>query len=138
MLRRVQAAQATLDEFKDLPFKFGERDCVRMTAAHLRRMGYKVKLPPKGSYGSAKSALRQLKARGFGTLAEALDAMGLARIAPAEALAGDVVIGAGDDPLGALGVLLGNGRLIGYHEVAAGACIMQVRKMDIAWRVSPR
>lgn len=137
MLRRVAASQATLDEFKDKPFKLGERDCVRMVAAHLRRLGYKVKLPSRGSYRTPLSARKALQDRGFATVAAAMDAMGLERIPVALALVGDVVSGAADDPLGALGVLLGNGRLVGYHEVAVGACVMQARHMDIAWRVVP-
>jgi hypothetical protein len=138
MLRRVQAAQATLDEFKGKPFKFGERDCVRLVAAHLRRLGYAVLLPSKGSYATARSALKALKARGFETVAQGMDGMGFQRIPVASALVGDIVSGAADDPLGALGILLGNGRLVGYHEQMPGAAVLQVRNMDVAWRAAPR
>lgn len=135
MVRRVAAAQATLQQFRDKPFKFGDRDCVRMVAAHLRRLGHRVKLPAKGSYASARSALKVLRDRGHDTLADALDAMGLERIPPANALVGDIVQGDSGDALGALGVVLGNGRIVGFHEHAAGATVLQIEKMAAAWRV---
>ncbi len=138
MLQRRDAAQATLDQFKDRPFKFGQRDCARMTAAHLRRLGYQVKLPAAGSYASARSALKMLRSRGFATIADALDAMGLERITPAAALVGDIVQGDAGDPIGALGIVLGNGRLVGYHEHAAGAVVLQQRELAAAWRVKLR
>nr|GFD54648.1 hypothetical protein [Tanacetum cinerariifolium] len=97
----VAAAQATLDEFKGAPFRWGHSDCTRLVAAHLRRLDYKVRLPAKGSYGTARAAMKQLRDRGFNTLAEALDSMGLERIAPAAALVGDVVQGASGDAFGA-------------------------------------
>ncbi|WP_242095415.1 hypothetical protein [Sphingomonas sp. CROZ-RG-20F-R02-07] len=135
MIRRVAAAQATLEEFRDKPFKMGERDCVRMVAAHLRRLGYKVRLPAKGSYASVKTALKALRVRGFGTLADALDAMGLERVAPAATLPGDIVQGESADALGALGIVLSNGRLVGYHEHAPGAAVLQRLSLSAAWRV---
>lgn len=135
MIRRVAAAQATRDEFLGKPFQWGRSDCARMIAAHLRRLGYKVQLPSKGSYATPKSALKALRARGFESMADAIDAVGLERIAPAEAVAGDILCGASGDPFGALGVKLGNGRLLGYHEHLAGAAILQELNLERAWRV---
>ncbi|WP_267395586.1 MULTISPECIES: hypothetical protein [unclassified Sphingomonas] len=135
MLRRVAAAQATLDEFRGEPFRWGHSDCSRLVAAHLRRLGYKVRLPAKGSYGTARAAMKQLRGRGFATLADALDGMGLERIPPAAALVGDIVQGASGDAFGALGVLLDNGRLVGYHEHADGAAVLQQVDLAAAWRV---
>ncbi len=100
-------------------------------------MGHQVRLPAAGSYASARSALKALRERGYETLGDALDAMGLERIAPAAALVGDIVQGASGDVLGALGVLLGNGRLLGFHEHAAGAAVLQQVAMAAAWRVVP-
>ena len=137
-ITRVAAAQATLDEFKGKRFRFGESDCVRLVASHLRRLGYKVRLPAKGSYASARSALKALRARGFDTLADALDALGLERIAPAAAIVGDIVQGASGDALGALGIVLGNERLVGYHEHAPGAVVLQQVNMAAAWRAPPQ
>lgn len=135
MIRRVAAAQATLNEYKDRPFRLGVRDCVRMAAAHLRRLGHAVKLPPEGSYRSRKAALRLLAERGYGSLAEALDGFGFDRIAPAAALAGDIVQLPAVDELGALAIALTNGRIIGYHQDAAGAVVLQPVQMVAAWRV---
>jgi hypothetical protein len=138
MVRRVAAAQATLDEFLGKPFQWGRSDCARMIAAHLRRLGYKVQVPSKGSYATPKSALKALRARGFESMADAIDAVGLERIAPAEAVAGDIVCGDSGDPFGALGVKLSNGRLLGYHEHIAGAAVLQELNLERAWRVEVR
>lgn len=137
MVRRVDAAQATLEQFRDKPFRLGQHDCVRLVAAHLRRLGYQVRLPSKGSYATPRSALKALRDRGFETVADAIDSMGLERIPVATALVGDIVCGAAEDPLGALGVMLGNGRIVGYHEDLPGASVLQVRHMAAAWRAQP-
>ncbi len=137
MVRRVGAAQATMTEFVGRPFRWGRSDCARLAAVHLRRMGYQVRLPSAGSYASARSALKALRDRGFSSMAEALDAVGLTRIAPAEAVTGDIVMGASGDAFGALGIKLNNGRLLGYHEHAVGAAVLQEVGLELAWRVSP-
>jgi hypothetical protein len=133
--RRVAAAQATLDRFKDRPLKLGRDDCVRMVAFHLRKLGHKVVLPASGSYGTLRSALKELKTRGFASLADALDGMGFERIAPAAAAAGDVLMLPAVDQLGSLVVALGNGRVVGYHEDARGAAVLQPVEFVAAWRV---
>ena len=135
MIRRVAAAQATLDAFKDKPLKLGERDCVQMVAFHLRRLGHRVKLPPKGSYRTRKTAVCLLAERGHADLAAAVDALGLEVIAPAAALVGDILQLPAVDELGALTIAMGNGRVVGYHEHAAGAVVMQPRETIRAWRV---
>lgn len=137
MVRRVAAASATRDQFIGRPFRWGRSDCARLAAAHLRRMGYQVQLPPSGSYGGAKSALKALRARGYDTLAAALDALGLERIPWSTAVTGDIVMGASGDVFGALGIKLSNGRLLGFHEHAPGAAILQEVGLDAAWRVTP-
>ena len=137
MIRRVAAAQATLARFKDHPLKLGVRDCVRMTAFHLRELGYKVKLPPSGSYRTRAKALELLAGRGYANLAQALDDLGLERIAPAFATVGDIIQMPATDELGALTIALTNGRVIGYHEHAAGAVVMQPKLFEGAWRVQP-
>ncbi|BCI70015.1 hypothetical protein SPKIRA_08450 [Sphingomonas paucimobilis] len=133
-IRRTNAAQATLDQWKARPMRLGTSDCVRMTASHLRRLGHKVKLPASGSYRSVRSALKALDERGYSSLADALDAMGLERIAPASAIVGDVLMLPAEDKLGALVVALGNGRVVGYHEEAIGAAVLQPLEYVTAWR----
>jgi hypothetical protein len=138
LVDRAAAAQATLDRFKDKPFRLGSFDCVRMTAAHLRRLGYQVKLPATGSYRSKRKALELLNESGAGSLAAALDQLGLERIAPAAAIVGDIIQMPSVDELGALTVSMGNGRVLGYHEAAVGACVMQPKDFGSAWRARPK
>lgn len=136
LIRRTAAAQATLDKWSKRPFRLGTSDCVRMAADHLRRMGYKVKLPPSGSYRTLASAVKALRARGYASLEAALDDMGLDRIAPAAAIAGDIILLPGADKLGALTICLGNGRAVGWHDdLPAGAAVLQPVEMSTAWRV---
>lgn len=137
MVARVAAAQWTLNRFRDRALKYGTRDCVRMTAMHIRKLGHRVKLPPADSYRSPASGLRRLRTLGYDSIADALDALGFARIAPASAIVGDVLMLPGDDRLGALAVALGNGRAIGYHEDAVGAVVLQPLTIEVAWRVDP-
>ncbi len=109
---------------------------LRMAASHLRRLGHQVKLPASGSYRTIRSALKALEDRGYQSLADALDAMGLERIAPAAAIVGDVLMLPAEDRLGALVIALGNGRVVGYHEEAIGAAVLQPIEYVAAWRVS--
>lgn len=135
--RKVAAAQATLDRFKDVPLRLGRNDCARMVAYHLRKLGHRVKLPASGSYASVRSARREMAKLGHETLEAALDSLRFERIAPAAVVAGDVVMLPGDADLGALTVAIGNGRVVGYHEDAAGAVVLQPIEFVSAWRVEP-
>lgn len=138
LVLRRDAAQATLDYWRDRPWRMGEADCVRMTASHLRLLGHKVRLPAKGSYRTVKTALKILKLRGFDTLPEAIDALGLERIPPAAVLVGDLIMMPADHELGALTVALGNGRVLGWHDdIPGGAGVLQPLIMTTAWRVDP-
>ncbi len=134
MMTRVAATQATVDRFKARPFRYGSNDCARMVAFHLKRLGLKVSLAKAGSYRSALGATRALKRLGHDSLAEAIDAMGLTRIAPAAAVVGDIVELPGEAPFGALTVAVGNGRVLGFHEDLVGADILQPREYLAAWR----
>jgi hypothetical protein len=136
MERRVAVAQATLDHFRNKPLRYGTRDCVRMAAFHLRKMGHQVRLPPSGSYASARSALKAMRARGFDNLGEAVDSYGFERIPPAAAISGDLMLVPGDGGFGgALHVVLGNGKTVSFHEDAVGATILEPFEFVAAWRV---
>lgn len=139
MLLRAVAAQASLDTYQGRSLTLGMNDCVRMTGSHLRRLGFKVKLPAAGSYRTLEAAKRALKERGFETSADALDAMGFERIAPAAAVVADVVMLPGVDELGSLTIALGNGRVLGFHPDArnAGAAVLQPVEFITAWRTPP-
>jgi hypothetical protein len=71
---------------------------------------------------------------GFGTLPDLIDSFGLQRIAPAAALAGDIVALPTDHPLGALSVAVGNGRLLAFLEGEAGAVVIEPHAFLCAWR----
>lgn len=139
LVRRLNAAQRTLDVWSRRPLKLGTADCVRMAAAHLRLLGYRVKLPPSGSYRTVNSARKALAKMGHDLVAAALDAMGLERIAPAAAIVGDLVMLPSEDGLGGLAVSLGNGRLAGWHpDAPGGAVVCQPVEFVTAWRVEPK
>lgn len=137
MVLRRDAAQATLDKYRDRPFAWGSTDCVRMAAYHLRQLGHRLILTKGGRYRSAITARRALERAGFASIAEGFDALGLPRIPPAAAMVGDIVMGDADDALGAVGIVLGNGRMLGFHEDASGASVLQQVEMRAAWRVTP-
>lgn len=133
--RRVDATQATLDRFKDVPFEWGRFDCVRMAAHLLRQAGYKPSLSAGGTYRSLLGAKKALKKAGFDTLADALDSLGLERITPAATVVGDIIEWPSENELAALGIALGNGRMVAYHPDSAGACVLQPVEFVAAWRV---
>ncbi|TCP30688.1 hypothetical protein [Sphingomonas sp. BK235] len=135
LVRRVAAAQATLNGARDKPFRLGRNDCARMVAGHLRRMGHQVRLPTSGSYASLKGAVKALAARGYADLPAAMDGMGFERIAPAAALPGDVLALPAESPIGCLAVVLNNGRACGFVEDAVGAAVIQPVEYVAAWRI---
>jgi hypothetical protein len=139
LVRRRDAAERTLRTWETRPQKLGSADCVRMTAAHLRLLGYKVKLPPAGSYRTVNSAMKALEKAGHDSISAALDALGLERIAPAATIVGDIILMPAEHELGALVIVMGNGRVAGWHDDhAEGVVVMQPLQMIAAWRVDPR
>ncbi|WP_374649110.1 hypothetical protein [Rhizorhabdus sp.] len=136
--KRVVAAQLLLDEWRDRPFSWKKGvTCVRLTAAHLRRMGYVPPLAKAGRFASALGARRALERAGFASLSDALDSMGLERIAPASAIVGDIIELPGEAPFNALTVAMGNGRVLGFHQDMEGAAVLQPSDYIGAWRVEP-
>lgn len=139
LIRRRDAAQATLDTWSKRRFALGTADCVRMAAAHLRLLGRQVRLPPSGSYRSIRGAVKALAEAGHASLGAALTAHELEPIAPAAAIVGDLVWMPAEHELGALTVCMGNGRVAGWHDgYAEGAIVMQPLAFLGAWRVDPR
>ena len=137
LIRRRDAAQATLDRYKGTPFRFCSNDCVRFTAFHLEQLGYEA--PIGGiSYSTAAGALRALRKRGFASLPDAVDSIGLQRIAPAAAIVGDIVCAESDDGVGGLGVVLGNGAVLAFHQDLECADTLRMGPVTLAWRVDPR
>ncbi len=139
LVRRQKAVKATLDRFGQRPFAWGSADCVKLCAFHLRQLGHTVRLAGAGQYKSAIGAKAALKRKGFESVIEAVDALGLPRIAPAFALIGDIVSLPADDPLGGLCIFAGGDKFAGYHE-AHPALVTMTPSMEalhnaIAWRV---
>lgn len=141
MLLRRDAAQAAVQRFEGRKFKWSSNDCARLAAFTLRRLGYQPPMPKAGSYRSALGAKKALKAAGFDSLESALDSLGLARIAPAAAVVGDIVGLLADDDGGwpALTVAVGNGRVLGFQQNRARLLqpVYGPGVKAVAWRVDP-
>lgn len=133
--KRVAAAARTKAAFEGKPFKFGRYDCGQMVRRHLVHMGRPLKAAAKaGTYHSLKGARSALKRVGYDSLIELMDDH-FERVPPAAAWAGDVIAMPGLEGPGALAVALGGGRVLGYHEDAAGAVVLQPSEYVAAWRV---
>lgn len=136
MNRRATAVRAVQQRYANRSFRWGSVDCVKVGAWHLRQMGYSLPaLGKAGSYRSALSARRALKRAGFEGLGDALDAQGLMRIAPAEALLGDVLLLPGTEQWPSLGIVAGPHLVLGFHEMADGLTVMRIDPTAAeAWR----
>lgn len=134
LVERRDATLATLNHFAPKPFAWDKAaTCVHMIRRHVRNMGKPVPTVPR--FRSALGARAALKARGWSNLADMMDAV-LPRIAPAEVIVGDVVeLPSDSDVFGALCVVVGNGRVMGYFEGAEGLTVMQpIIAPAAAWR----
>lgn len=137
MIARVDAAQATLDRFKDQPFEWGRFDCAKMVAFHLRKLGHQIGISKAGSYSSALGAKRALNRLGWPNISHALDeVLRLERIAPAFLVTGDVIQMPSEGAIDAMGIALGNGRALAYYPGEIGAVVVQpmVEQILAAWR----
>jgi hypothetical protein len=133
-VRRVRATQATLDRFLGKTYKLSTVDCGRMLGLHLRKMGRKVEVPKIGAYSTYAGALKWLKQRGCDSLEAYLDSLGLLRIAPAEALVGDVLTLQSNDLLSAPVIYVGDGRYLGFLEDSDRAELLKPTAFEQAWR----
>lgn len=131
----ARAAQACIDRFSGKAYEPGKRDCAILAAHLLHQYGIKVPAMKGRTYRTEAGAVRALRRTGFATLIEAVDALGLQRIAPAAAKTGDLVGMPCEGPWGcALAVAVGNGRLLGFHS---GICqIVQPSEFITAWRAA--
>jgi hypothetical protein len=118
MTDRAQAAQACIDRFAGKPYEPGKRDCVRLAAHLLHQFGHAVPVLKGLRYQGEAGAIRALKRTGFANLIEAMDSLGLERIAPVAARTGDIVgLPCDDGPWGcALTVAVGNGRVLAFVD----------------------
>lgn len=132
LVRRVQAVEATMARFQDLPLTYGKDDCIRMAAFALKQQGRKVSLMKAGSYKSPLGAQKALKKLGYETILDAVDGEGLIRIAPIMALPGDLFALPSETHGGALLLAVGNGRAFGCFE--GKFQVGQPLMFEAAWR----
>ncbi|WP_260928224.1 DUF6950 family protein [Novosphingobium sp. 9] len=130
---RREATASTLERFAGKPFAFGSCDCGLVVIAHLKAMGWPIKT---GGTWSTMLGLKRWLRRHGGSGAAAIDSWGVPRIAPAMVLIGDVVELAGETDFGSFGVVIGNGRVLAFHQDADGLAIIQPTGLPIltAWR----
>lgn len=133
LIRRSTATNKTAKRYEGKAFDWQKRQtCVHMARYHLRQMGHKP--PTMPDIRSAIGAKRALKQRGWNDCAAMLDSL-LPRIAPAEMLAGDIAILAGDDGLGAIVICVGRD-VMGWHSDHPVFCAMtDIAEYQGAWRV---
>lgn len=122
LLRREAALSATWTKYrgKAIDWRKGHT-CAHMARFHLRAMGHKLpKLPPMRSLLGAK---RGLEANGWADVRAMLAAF-LPEIAPAMMLPGDLVTTNSEDGMGCVMILIAPRKLIGWHEDADGAAVI--------------
>lgn len=138
LIDRTQAAQAAIDAFLFTPFAWGSADCAALAIACLKAAGHTDPLSGVTGYTTALGAKRTLTRLGHDRLEDALDAMGLTRVAPASTLTGDIVAMPGDDLWPALGVNVGEGRVLAFLDAEAGprGDYISLEAAHTAWRLA--
>lgn len=113
LLKRRDTTQATLDHFASKAFDWRTgATCVHLVRKQMVGMGHKP--PPMKAFRSALTAKRALQSKGWVSLAEMMDSL-LDAIPPSRAILGDIVeMPSEDEIFGALAVVMGNGRIMGY------------------------
>ncbi len=130
---RVAATSATFARFNGQPLMLGKTDCARMVAFHLKQLGFKASLLKAGAYSTEVGARRALTRLGVTSLSEIMDRH-FERIAPAQALVGDVCCVRADGDMGdAMQVKLNRNHVLGFLDGACGELVNQ--EYVAAWRV---
>lgn len=119
--RRQRAADACRVRFHEKPYKPGTRDCPLLALHDLRHVGVMVPWAKGLKWKTEAEGLRVLKSLGFRNLIDAVDSLGLPRIAPAAALAADLIALPTSHQLGALAVCMGNGNLLAFTDQSPNA-----------------
>ena len=131
--RRVAAAQAAVNKFEGQEFVWGKVDCFHIVAFTLKELGSPLKRAKLGSYSTPAGAKRVLKNLGYDSLESALNDQ-LVPIGAASVLPADIVGLPGEENLLALGIALGNGRVLGMVEDHPTVAIIQPLIIPQAWR----
>ena len=129
---RVSATSKTYDKFIGKPLVLGKTDCARMCAFHLRSLGHKFSLLKGGHYSSEVGARLALKKLGVSSLSEIMD-QHFPRIAPIEALVGDIMCVRGAGDMGdSMQVVLHRGQVLGLNQGVFAE--LEVLEHRYAWR----
>lgn len=139
LVARQRATQVTADRYNGFLHVWGQVDCIRVAAFHLRQLGHKPHLARGGSYSSEIGAVRALKRAGYDHPKDALAALGLPKIGWASALVGDIFGLRSPGQWPALAVYLGNGRLLTSSEDHPAFGIVPTSGVEVlsCWRVDP-
>lgn len=114
LVARVDATNKTMAKYRGKAFDWNGVSCIHLARTQLRNMGHK---PPRiPAFRSAIGAKRAMDANGYQTVADIFDGLGLARIAPAAMLVGDLAILPGEDGFDAVVICVG-GKLLGWHGI---------------------
>lgn len=137
---RAQAAQAVIDKYFDKSFLWGKRDCVHLASRAIIELGHPDPLSGVKHYNTPLGARKAMKAAGVKDFAEHIDNLGFERIGYASALPGDLVGFRGqfhgaDEESVALGIAIGNGRIVGYASGVCGFADAVAVQCTHAWRV---
>lgn len=134
-VRRQLATKRTKDAYcgRTFAWKAGHT-CVHMARFHLLGMGHKPPMMP--GFRSAIGAKRALARHGWTSVEDMLDSL-LPRIAPLEMRLGDLAAGPGLDGMGAVFVCLPPFKLMGWHEEADEAVVIDFNRDALTgcWRV---
>lgn len=138
MMKRQAATQACMDRFAFKPVLPGQRDCGKLAALSMHRMGRSAKLINASHHKSWAGAVKYLRRTGFASLVELMDATGLKQISPASTRPADIIglPSAEGDGFGcSLSVALDNGRVLALNPASGLIEPMVPHLFVTAWRV---
>lgn len=132
----MEATEKAVAKFHEKPFEWGRRDCVHLAAFVLRELGHPDPLANVGRYTTLLGAKRAMRRAGVKDFADYIDQMGFVRIAPAAALQGDLIGLPGQHGMLALGVSLGQDRVLAFAPNHVASWVSP-SVCTHAWRVTP-
>jgi hypothetical protein len=138
MLKRQAATQACMDRFAFKPVVPGVRDCGKLAAHAIHKMGRSATLLTGTRHKTFAGAVKYIRGLGFKDLVELMDALGLDRIPPASALPGDIIALPSEEGDGfgcSLAIALDNGRILGLNAASGLIEPMIPHLFVAAWRV---
>lgn len=134
LVKRMKFTEQTKEKFFGKPFAWGSCDCGKIAAFHMRKFGWKV--PPTGRYKNLIGARKNLKELGCSTIEQLVTKIGLKEIPASFTMVGDIVSFQSDADTGAIGIVIGNGNMLAFHESAIGLAVVSMTNIDKAWSVS--